>query len=63
MANRSDNRKEDMAIQHTLSMNVEQRLELLANLLTEKINEDISRGGPLLKTIKETQNGQSYFSF
>lgn len=63
MANRSDNRKEDMAIQHTLSMNVEQRLELLANLLTEKINEDISRGGTLLKTIKETQNGQSYFSF
>ena len=63
MSNRSDNKEEDIAIQYTLSMTIEQRLELLASIIVEKINEDSSRGGPLLKAIKETQNGQSYFSF
>ena len=52
MSNRSDNKQEDLAIQHTLSMTVEQRLELLASIIVEKINEDTSRGGVLLNSIK-----------
>ena len=63
MSNRSDNKQEDLAIQHTLSMTVEQRLELLASLIVDKINEDTSRGGVLLKSIKAPKDERSEFNF
>lgn len=63
MSNRSNNKQEDLAIQHTLSMTVEQRLELLASLIVDKINEDTSRGGVLLKSIKAPKDARSEFNF
>ncbi|MFI5270951.1 MAG: hypothetical protein ACHQT9_02810 [Candidatus Saccharimonadales bacterium] len=42
---------EDLAIQDTLSMTVEERLELLANLIVDKIIEDQQNGEPLLTKI------------
>ena len=63
MSNRSNNKQEDLAIQHTLSMTVEQRLELLASLIVDKINEDTSRGGVLLKSIKASKDVRSEFNY
>lgn len=57
MANRKDIAEEDLAIQDTLSMTVEQRLELLATLIVNKIVEDQARGEPLYLKIVELQNG------
>jgi hypothetical protein len=48
---------EDLAIQNTLSMTVDERLGLLANLIVDKIVEDQKKGQPLLKRILELQNG------
>ena len=42
---------EDMEIQHTLSLTVEERLELLANLIVAKIEEDRLNGGVLYRKI------------
>ena len=50
------NNEEDLAIQNTLSMTVEERLQLLANLIALKIIDDQDSGSPLLKQIKEADN-------
>ena len=42
---KNDTVAEDLAIQHTLSLTVEERLELLANLIVAKIEEDRLNGG------------------
>ena len=42
---------EDLAIQDTLSMNVQDRLELLANLIVGKITEDEQDDYHLIKAI------------
>lgn len=47
---------EDLAIQNTLAMSVQERLELLATLIVDKITEDQKNGEPLLKKITGTQN-------
>lgn len=59
---RKDVEAEDLAIQDTLSMSVQERLELLANLIVDKISEDQDRGQPLLTQILRTQNGHSNIS-
>ena len=51
MGSRKDIAKEDLAIQDTLSMSAEARVELLANLIVEKIIEDQQNDGPLLRRI------------
>ena len=40
---RKDVAEEDLAIQNTLSMTVEERLKLLADLIVEKMMEDQQR--------------------
>ena len=50
------NNEEDLAIQNTLSMTVEERLQLLANLIALKIIDDQDSGSPLLKQIQEADN-------
>lgn len=50
------NNEEDLAVQNTLSMTVEERLQLLANLIALKIIDDQDSGSPLLKQIKEADN-------
>lgn len=47
--------EEDLAIQDTLSMSVEERLELLANLIVDRIIEDDTSGGELYRTIMGAQ--------
>jgi hypothetical protein len=47
---------EDLAIQCTLSMTVEERLELLAALIVDKIAEDQSCGEPLYRKIMVLPN-------
>jgi len=49
--------EEDLAIQNTLSMGVQERLELLANLIVDKIVEDQQNDEALLKKILRPQNG------
>lgn len=56
MANSKEIAEEDLAIQDTLSMSVQQRLELLANLIVDKIVEDQQNGEPLLKKILRPEN-------
>lgn len=56
MANSKEIAEEDLAIQDTLSMSVQQRLELLANLIVDKIIEDQQNGEPLLKKILRPEN-------
>jgi len=48
MSNSKEIAEEDLAIQNTLSMTVEERLELLANLITDKIIENQQKGEDLL---------------
>jgi hypothetical protein len=55
MANRQNIEKEDLAIQETLSMTVEERLELLAALIVDKIKEDQANGEPLYKSLIEAE--------
>lgn len=47
MGNSKTVANEDLAIQNTLSMSVEERLMLLANLIVDKIIEDKQNGEPL----------------
>lgn len=47
---------EDLVIQETLSMSEKERLELLANLIVDKIAEDQQRGRSLLSRAMELQN-------
>jgi len=49
--------EEDLAIQDTLSMTVQERLELLAALIVDKIAEDQRAGQSLLAHITELSNG------
>ena len=56
MGSRKDLADEDLAIQDTLSMTVEERLELLANLIVDKINEDRKSGEALYKRIARLQS-------
>ena len=57
MANSKEIAKEDLAIQDTLSMTVEERLELLANLIAGKIVEDQQNDEGLLTKIVEISHG------
>lgn len=57
MGSRKDLANEDLAIQDTLSMTIEERLALLANLIVDKIIEDQQNGEPLLKRITRLQSG------
>lgn len=55
MANKATE-AEDLAIQETLTMSVQARLELLANLIVDKIIEDQQNGSPLLNRITGVQD-------
>ncbi len=57
MGNRKDLAAEDLAIQDTLSMTIEERLTLIANLIVDKIIEDQDGGELLLKKIKGYLSG------
>jgi len=57
MANSKEIAKEDLAIQDTLSMTVEERLELLANLIAGKIVEDQQNNEGLLTKIGGFSHG------
>jgi hypothetical protein len=59
---RKDTDAEDLAIQDTLSMSVQERLELLANLIVDKIADDQDKGQPLLNQILRARNGHSNIS-
>jgi len=56
-SSRKDLAKEDLAIQDTLSMTIEERLTLIANLIVDKIIEDQDGGELLLKNIMGYQSG------
>lgn len=54
---RKDAEAEDLAIQDTLSMDVQERLKLLAALIVDKINQDQQNDKTLLKALMgEIQN-------
>ena len=57
MGNNKANIEEDLAIQETLAMTVEERLVFLANLITDKITEDQKQGELLMQKITELKNG------
>lgn len=57
MGSKQQNEQEDLAIQDTLSMTVEERLELLATLIVDKITEDQNASHPLLKHLMGLSNG------
>lgn len=48
---KKDAEAEDLAIQDTLSMDVQERLKLLAALIVDKINQDQHNDKTLLKAI------------
>ena len=56
MGSRKELEEEDLAIQDTLSMTVEARLELLANLIVDKIVQDQKNDSVLLNQITRLQN-------
>lgn len=53
---KKDAEAEDLAIQDTLSMDVQERLKLLAALIVDKIEEDQRSSQSLLKQLMEVQN-------
>ena len=53
---KKDAEAEDLAIQDTLAMDVQERLKLLAALIVDKIDEDQRNGQTLFKTIVEAHN-------
>jgi len=57
MVSRKDLAIEDLAIQDTLAMTVEERLILISNLIVDKIIEDQNGGEVLLKKIMGYQSG------
>ena len=57
MGNNKANIEEDLAIQETLAMTVEERLVFLANLISDKITEDQKPGELLMQKITELKNG------
>lgn len=48
---KKDSEAEDLAIQDTLMLSPEERLELLAALIVEKISEDQKNGGVLYRQL------------
>jgi hypothetical protein len=56
MISRKELAAEDLAIQETLSMSIERRLELLAALIVDRISEDQRHGERLYKKIKGHPN-------
>ena len=53
---KKDAEAEDLAIQDTLSMDMQERLKLLAALIVDKIDEDQRSGQALFKALIEVQN-------
>jgi hypothetical protein len=53
---KKDAEAEDLAIQDTLSMDVQDRLKLLAALIVDKIDEDQRNGQTLFKALVEGQD-------
>ncbi len=53
---KKDAEVEDLAIQDTLSMDVQERLKLLAALIVDKIDEDQRNGQVLFMALMEVQN-------
>lgn len=53
---KKDAEAEDLAIQDTLTMDVQERLKLLAALIVDKIDEDQRGNQGLFKKITETRN-------
>ncbi|HEY5442269.1 MAG TPA: hypothetical protein VIJ68_01895 [Candidatus Saccharimonadales bacterium] len=51
MANSKEVAAEDLAIQNTLSMTAQERLELLANLIVDNIIEDRQNGDVLFNKL------------
>ncbi len=47
---------EDIAIQDTLTLTVEERLKLIACLIVDKIDEDLRSGQPLFAAIAEASH-------
>jgi hypothetical protein len=47
---------EDLAIQNTLVLTAEERLILIANLIVDKIDNDLRNGQPLFAAIAEASN-------
>ena len=54
---KKDQEAEDLAIQDTLAMTVPERLELMANLIVDKIEEDRRNGQALLNSILRAHDG------
>ena len=53
---KKDAEAEDLAIQDTLAMDVQDRLKLLAALIVDRIEEDQRNEQTLFKTIVEARN-------
>lgn len=53
---RKETECEDLAIQDTLAMGVDERLKLLANLIVEKIDEDQLTGHNRLNNMQDVSN-------
>lgn len=53
---KKDAEAEDLAIQDTLSMEVEERLKLLAALIVNKIDEDQQNGQVIFKALGGVHN-------
>lgn len=53
---KKDAEAEDLAIQDTLVMDVQDRLKLLAALIVDRIEEDQRNEHTIFKTISETRN-------
>lgn len=53
---KKDAEAEDLAIQDTLAMDVQERLKLLAALIVDRIEEDQRNDQVLFRTIMEVQN-------
>jgi hypothetical protein len=53
---KKDAEAEDLAIQDTLTMDVQERLKLLAALIVDKIDEDQRNGQALFEAIEGMQN-------
>lgn len=53
---KKDAEAEDLAIQDTLAMDVQERLKLLAALIVDRIEQDQRNGQVLFQAIMEVQN-------
>jgi len=53
---KKETQAEDLAIQNTLTMSISERLQLLAALIVDKIDEDQRNGDSLYDSINEVRN-------